>query len=138
MKARCLGPPLGNGRARSAPGRQHEKCRAPMTGGARKCLDQQKFRMPAASGPQIERKSASAGVTAARVAVGMPHRIAASVGRLAFPIAIGSDPEQTFDPADRAANHPADNPPDRARGVISDISATGGACGNALRLRRKR
>jgi hypothetical protein len=67
----------------------------------------------------------------------MSGRIAASIGWLPFPIAVArSDPEQTFDAANGAADHPADNPPDRARRVVSDIRAMGGAFRNALRLRR--
>jgi hypothetical protein len=64
----------------------------------------------------------------------MSGRIAASIGWLPFPIAVArSDPEQTFDAANGAADHPADNPPDRARRVVSDIRAMGGAFRNALR-----
>jgi hypothetical protein len=69
----------------------------------------------------------------------MSHWIAASIGWLPFPIAVAtSDPEQTFDAANGAADHPADNPPDRARCVVSDIRAMGGAFRNTLGLRRKR
>jgi hypothetical protein len=68
----------------------------------------------------------------------MSGRIAASIGWLPFPIAVArSDPEQTFDAANGAADHPADNPPDRSRRVVSDIRAMGGAFRNALRLRRE-
>lgn len=56
-----------------------------------------------------------------------------------MPVAVaGSDPKQPFDSADSAADHSADDPTDRARGVVSDGGAVGGTFGNALRLRRKR
>ena len=59
--------------------------------------------------------------------------------RRPLPVAVtGSDPKQSFDPANSATDHSADDPSYRARGVVSDVGAVGGTFGNALRLRRKR
>lgn len=81
----------------------------------------------------------SAGIATVHRAIGMSGRIAASIGWLPFPIAVAwSDPEQTFEAANGAADHPADSPTDRARRVVSEIRAMGGTFRNALRLRRKR
>jgi hypothetical protein len=76
----------------------------------------------------------------AYVAIGMSRRIAMSIGsRRTLPVAVtGSDPKHPFDPANSAADHSADDPSDRARGVVSDGRAVGGTFGNPLRLRRKR
>jgi hypothetical protein len=37
--------------------------------------------------------------------------------------------------ADDTADRPADNGPDRAGGIVADVSTVSGAIGNALRLR---
>jgi hypothetical protein len=43
--------------------------------------------------------------------------------------------DAAFNAADDAANRAADNGPDRAGGIVADVSTMGGAIGNALRLR---
>jgi hypothetical protein len=76
----------------------------------------------------------------AYVTIRVSRRIAMSIGYWRpLPVSVaGSDPKQPFDPADSAADHSADDPSDRARGVVSDVGAVRGTFGNALRLRRKR
>jgi hypothetical protein len=80
---------------------------------------------------EVEAESASAGVTMTDVTIRMSRRIAMSIGSgRPLPVAVaGSDPKQPFDSADSAADHSADDPSDRARGVVSDVGAVGGtAC----------
>ena len=75
----------------------------------------------------------------AHVVVRMSCRIATSIiGLRPFIAVTGADPKQPFDSADSAADHPPDGPSDRARRVVSDGGAMGGACGDALRLRCER
>jgi hypothetical protein len=94
---------------------------------------------PKCAPAQQQLKSASAGVTMAHVVVRMSCRIASSIiGLRPFIAVTGADPKQAFDSADSAADHPPDGPSDRARRVLSDGGAMGGACGNALRLRCER
>ena len=75
----------------------------------------------------------------AHVVVRMSCRIATSIiGLRPFIAVTGADPKQPFDSADSAADHPPDGPSDRARRVVSDGGAMGGACGDALRPRCER
>ena len=43
--------------------------------------------------------------------------------------------DAAFNAADNTADRAADHGPDRAGGIVADVSTMGGAIGNALRLR---
>jgi hypothetical protein len=48
------------------------------------------------------------------------------------------DAEKAIDPADEAADHAADQTPNRSRGLTTYVSAMRDAVGHSLRLRRER